>query len=200
MLTVVAQVPNKTKSHGRRWLCNCDCGGSIETVTSSLNSGKTYHCGCQRYPDLTGKVFGKLTIIGRTDKRGPRGARTVPLWECRCECGNISYKATDTLTNPDESMCKECSDKLHTSKARANAGFVGGTQISKMSTEKLSRANTSGHKGVYYEKSSGKWRAHIGFRGQRIKLGTFAKLEDAVKARQRGEEEYFGKFLEDIKG
>ena len=58
--------------------------------------------------DLSGQHFGKLTVICRSDKRGSRGARTVPLWECRCECGNTVYKATDSLTNPDLSMCSEC--------------------------------------------------------------------------------------------
>lgn len=61
--------------------------------------------------NLVGRRFGKLEVIGRSDKRGSRGARTVPLWECRCECGNITYKATDTLTNPELSMCNDCVGK-----------------------------------------------------------------------------------------
>ena len=62
--------------------------------------------------NLIGRRFGKLEVISRSGKRGSRGARTVPLWECRCECGNITYKATDTLTNPDLSMCNEWSANM----------------------------------------------------------------------------------------
>ena len=53
---------------------------------------------------LIGQQFGKLEVISRSDKRAPRGKRTVPLWECRCECGNITYKATDILKNDKLSM------------------------------------------------------------------------------------------------
>lgn len=28
------------------WLCKCDCGGKIETISSSLLNGKTKSCGC----------------------------------------------------------------------------------------------------------------------------------------------------------
>ena len=84
--------------------------------------------------DLIGQRFGRLEVIGRSDKRGSRGARTVPLWECRCDCGAITYKATDTLTNPDLSMCNECAGKYAAAKMRENAGFVDGTQISRIKT------------------------------------------------------------------
>ena len=76
--------------------------------------------------NLIGRHFGKLEVIGRSDKRGSRGARTVLLWECRCECGAICYKATDTLTNPDLSMCNECVGKYAGEKMREKAGFVDG--------------------------------------------------------------------------
>ncbi len=92
-------------------------------------------------------------------------------------------------------MCAECADKIHTSKARVNAGFVNGTQISKIRSEKLSKANTSGVKGVCLDKRSGKWRAGIKFKGKSIHLGYYKTFPEAVKARKRGEEEYFGTFL-----
>ena len=130
-LTVIEQLPS-TKTGQRRWRCICDCGGEHIATSHNLNSGKTTNCGCKKSPDLTGKVFGRLTVIGRSDKRNPRGARTTPMWECRCECGNITYKATDTLTNPDESMCQECHNRLAPQKARESAGFVEGTQLSKI--------------------------------------------------------------------
>lgn len=146
--------------------------------------------------DLAGKKIGKLTVLGPSDKRGPRGKRTVPLWECRCECGEICYKATDTLTNPDESMCAKCADKVHTEKARANAGYVDGTQLSKIRDMTPSAANTSGVRGVYYESKFDRWRAQIIFQKKRYYLGTFKKKEDAIKARQVAEDELFAPFME----
>jgi len=149
--------------------------------------------------NLIGRHFGKLEVIGHSDKRGSRGKRTVPLWECRCECGAICYKATDTLTNPDLNMCNECVGKYATEKARAKAGFVDGTQISKITSTELISTNTSGCRGVYWDKNSGKWRARLKFKGKIMNFGSYKNFEDAVKARKEAEQLIYGEFLEQIK-
>lgn len=194
---VVVEQMESTKQGQRRWLCKCDCGGTCVSTTGNLNSGHTTNCGCKKSPDLTGKVFGKLTVLGRSDKRNPRGKRTTPMWECRCECGAITYKATDTLTNPDMSMCNECAGKYAADIARQSAGFVGGTQITKIADMKPTAANTSGARGVYFEKRSNKWRSRLTFKGKIMSFGSFARFEDAVFARKEAEKIYFGEFLEE---
>ncbi len=197
-LTVIQKLPSD-EWRRQRWTCQCDCGGEVILNTTQLRRGIPDHCGCQKKvmrSNLTGQQIGKLTVLGPSDKRAPRGKRTVPLWECRCECGEICYKATDTLTNPDESMCAKCADKVHTEKARANAGYVDGTQLSKIRDMTPSAANTSGVRGVYYESKFDRWRAQIIFQKKRYYLGTFKKREDAIKARQAAEDELFAPFLE----
>ena len=195
-LIVVAKA--ESKSGQRRWMCQCDCGGTNIVTTGNLNSGHTTNCGCKKSPDLTGRVFGKLTVIGRSDRRNPRGKRTTPMWECRCECGNITYKATDTLTNPDESMCQECKGRIGAEIARQSAGFVGGTQISRIKNMTLIATNTSGCRGVYYDKRNNKYRARLKFKGKIMNFGSYRNFEDAVAARKAAEQEYFGAFLEEI--
>ena len=152
-LTVIEQVESSSRGQ-RRYRCICDCGGTIIAFAGNLKSGHTTSCGCNKSPDLTGQVFGKLTVIGRSDKRNSRGARTTPMWECRCECGAITYKATDTLTNPEESMCKSCQGLYAAENARKSAGFIDGTQISRIQNMNLTASNTSGCRGVYYDKRS----------------------------------------------
>ena len=149
--------------------------------------------------DLCGARFGKLEVIGLSDKRGSRGARTVPLWECRCECGNITYKATDTLKNADLSMCGDCARLYAAAKMRENAGYSCGTQISRLVGDQPNVTSSSGARGVYYEQKSGKWRARLRFKRRLISLGTFTSFEEAVKARKRGEELIYGEFLEEMK-
>lgn len=198
-LTVVERL-SMDEWHRMQYRCKCDCGGEIILNRAQLRRGKPDHCGCRKQimrSDLTGKRIGRLTVLGPSEKRAPRGKRTVPLWECLCDCGEICYKATDTLTNPDESMCAKCADKVHTAKARAKAGFTDGTQISKLKSTKLNKANTSGVNGVRYCKRDNLWQAQIGFKGQKINLGYYTHFADAVKARHRAEEEYFGTFLEE---
>ena len=148
--------------------------------------------------DLIGEHFGMLEVIRLSDKRGSRGKRTVPLWECRCECGRITYKATDTLKNPEVSMCSECSGKYAATKMRQSSGYVGGTQISRISSDRVSVTNTSGCRGVYLDKKSGKWRARLKFKGQIMSFGSYSLYEDAVKARKQAEDEYFGTYLQSV--
>jgi hypothetical protein len=59
---------------------------------------------------------------------------------------------------------------------------------------KLSKANTSGVKGVYYVKCRSEWIAVIHYRRRRIFLGGFKTKQEAIKARQEGEVKYFGEF------
>jgi hypothetical protein len=149
--------------------------------------------------NLVGRRFGKLEVIARSDKRGSRGERTVPLWECRCDCGAITYKATDTLTNPEVSMCAECLKTYAPEKMRKKAGFVNGTQISRIKNPKPVANNTSGCRGVYLEKSTGKWRVRLKFQGKLMDFGRYEDFNDAVLVRKKAEKQIYGDFLENLK-
>lgn len=150
--------------------------------------------------DLSGQHFGKLAVICRSDKRGSRGARTVPLWECRCECGEICYKATDALKNAALSMCSACAGRYAGQKMREGAGYVDGTQISRIKSDKLISTNTSGCRGVYFDKRTGLWRARLKFKGKLMNFGSYRSFQDAVNARKAAEREYFGEYLPDAQG
>lgn len=56
---------------------------------------------------------------------------------------------------------------------------------------KLNRRNTSGHRGVSYNKRNNKWRARIVKNKKEYFLGEFEKIEDAIKAREEAEEKMF---------
>lgn len=51
----------------------------------------------------------------------------------------------------------------------------------------LSRANTSGYKGVSWRSDRKKWRAYIFIDYKQLCLGVFEKLEDAIKVRKEAE-------------
>lgn len=57
----------------------------------------------------------------------------------------------------------------------------------------LSKNNKSGVKGVCYETRANKWRAYIGFAGEKIRLGYFSSFDEAVLARTAAESLY-GKY------
>ena len=102
LLTVI----EKTKDESGRsmWKCQCDCGGIACVQTGHLNAGTTKSCGClqrEKQKDLTGQRFGKLTVLGKTDKR----KRGCILWECQCDCGNICLKPTGDLNWGTATSC-----------------------------------------------------------------------------------------------
>lgn len=51
--------------------------------------------------DLTGKKFGRLTVIQKTDKR----ASSQVVWLCRCDCGNMVEATTTHLTRGNTKSC-----------------------------------------------------------------------------------------------
>jgi len=58
----------------------------MEIITTIDRLGRKFSA-----EDLTGRVFGRLTVIGLSEKKTPsRGGSFRLRWDCRCECGNIS--------------------------------------------------------------------------------------------------------------
>lgn len=58
----------------------------------------------------------------------------------------------------------------------------------------LSSSNTSGVTGVYFDKKRNRWVASIMINYKSIHLGGFIEFEDAVRARKKAEDEYFGEW------
>lgn len=58
--------------------------------------------------DLTGKIFGDLTILERyySDKKTKRGNA---IWKCKCKCGNIAFKESgDLRKNKNKGLNTSC--------------------------------------------------------------------------------------------
>jgi hypothetical protein len=59
----------------------------------------------------------------------------------------------------------------------------------------LNENNTSGVKGIYWDKNANKWHAQIKFKNKLIYLGLFDNLEDAKTARQQKANELYGEYI-----
>jgi len=58
--------------------------------------------------DLTGQVFGRLTVVERaTYQISPSGV-AQPRWLCRCECGTVSIKRASHLRSGSTTTCGKC--------------------------------------------------------------------------------------------
>lgn len=58
----------------------------------------------------------------------------------------------------------------------------------------IPRNNTSGVKGVSWNKNKNRWEVYIGYNGKQIRLGAFIDKEDAIRVRQNAEEKYYGEY------
>ena len=55
----------------------------------------------KRFVDITGKVFGRLTVIRMVGKN----KRSVYVWECLCECGKVRNVIKANLNNGHTNSC-----------------------------------------------------------------------------------------------
>lgn len=71
-----------------------------------------------RTNNLTGKNFGRLTVIGLDDREDRH-----TYWVCQCECGNIKVARSDALVSGRTQSCgciKKEQDKINLSQSRHN--------------------------------------------------------------------------------
>ena len=71
------------------------------------------------------------------------------------------------------------------------------TQEQNVMNTKLKNHNSSGITGVWYHNLRNKWVAEIEVDKQKIYLGLFSDINDAIKTRKAAEEKYFGEYSYD---
>ena len=98
LIVIREAVRSKQSKRTVRWLCDCDCGMCSVVNSQDLRSGKTKSCGCMKRVDLTGKHYGRLTVLGRS-----HGAPST--WDCRCECGSLVIVRGGNLHSGSTKSC-----------------------------------------------------------------------------------------------
>lgn len=182
-LVCLAPTEQRGPSGGTVWRCQCDCGKECLAVSTQLMRGFKKSCGCLSHParkDFVGKRFGMLTVLEYAGKRNG-----MHRWRCRCDCGEETVVGQTLLQSGKTKSCG-C---LQRTQVLDNLRLVDGTSVTILEAMKrrVIASNTSGYRGVYQEKKSGKWRAQITFKGKTYYLGSFDKMEEAVRARQKAE-------------
>jgi hypothetical protein len=97
------------------------------------------------------------------------------------------------IPNDDKKAYVDHIDGNKTNNALTNLRWA--THSENEMNKALSVINTSGIKGVYWNKEKKKWRAQIKINGKTQHIGYFCNLEDAKMARYQRARELFGTFL-----
>lgn len=126
-LTAIEPYPTKIGER-TKWVCRCACGNTKVVRTSDLLNGNTQSCGCSKPEaakkaaeknrgrqspkliDLTGKRFGRLVVIKKSEERTPSNK---VAWVCRCDCGNVVTRSGDTLRGGHTSSCGCLAHEAH---------------------------------------------------------------------------------------
>lgn len=104
------------------WNCICDCGAKRRVSGQNLLKGQSQSCGCRHREisrrvghlnriDLTGKRFGRLTVIkfyGRISGR--------VHWFCQCECGNKCHVSAASLVRGLTRSCRCLEQEMRSGK------------------------------------------------------------------------------------
>lgn len=80
------------------WECECSCGKIGRVTSEALRLGKSKSCGHDPYNriDLTGKQFGKWTVIRYAG---------LKRWLCKCSCGIEKEVFGLSLRNGTSNSC-----------------------------------------------------------------------------------------------
>lgn len=145
----------------------------------------------------------RLTIIGKDIHR--------PGYViCQCECGRVKSIRKSNITNKSSpTLSCGCLQKetmrnsgraviARNSRRSVEQNLKYHTNLQVIRDDKPPKNNTSGVKGVTWDKNSRKWYAYISVHRKRISLGRFKDFEEAVKARKAAEDEYFRPILEEV--
>jgi hypothetical protein len=203
----------------RRYSCVCDCGRIIIAYQCNLRAGKSQSCGCLRDENVS-KLFssGENEIIIYSDYaeliildcHGEEKARAIldldDIEKVRGYRWYLSTQGYAVAKNKHNNRRNLAMHRLiypygvmgdHVDRNRLNnrkANLREANSQENCMNQGIRSTNTSGFRGIYWDKSREKWSADIMYSGKKYHLGRFTLKEDAISARIKAEKELFGKF------
>jgi hypothetical protein len=210
-LTVIGfhSLKRNGRNNEKYWLCNCSCGNrEVLASTRELRKGRKKSCGhlnvVRRKHQHKYEIKDTYVVV-YTHKDEPFYIdiedleivlkRTWFKHHGGYICSKINNKHVRLhryLLNPPEDKVVDHKNRITYDNRRSNLRIC--EPIENSWNASLGKNNTSGTTGVWFDKASGKWIAHIRCKGEKMYLGLFANKEDAIETRIKAEIKYFGEF------
>lgn len=123
--TVLRRVPNVKGRRDALWACQCVCGRESVVTGGNLRSGGSTQCrwcGNSGFVDLSGRRFGKWTVIKRVPV--PEGYHNTPYYRVKCDCGNEADVQAGALRSGKTKQCMPCAFFLPEGEAAFNRVYL----------------------------------------------------------------------------
>ena len=205
----------RSKNRNIIWHCRCDCGNELDIPTASLTSGNTQSCGCLRIERIkeTGKKNRNLNYYDLSGEYGIGYTYKNEPFYFDIEDYNLIKEYTWTI-NPDGyvySIPNGRVIKMHILIMSPPKGKVvdhinhitfdnrkSNLRICEHYQNRINslpyKNNTSGRKGVYWDKTRNKWMVCITANKKTYNLGRYDDFDEAVRVREEAEEKYHKEF------
>lgn len=119
---IVTKFNSVDKNQQCLWECLCECGNKLVTLGTSLTSGCTTSCGCNKSQfreNLIGKRFTRLLVVGEAVK-----INNSYKWTCLCDCGKITLVTTGRLNFGTSKSCGCLTREINSKLCSARKGIL----------------------------------------------------------------------------
>lgn len=199
-LLAIAPTEKRTKNGGVIWECRCDCGRTKEVPAAALLKGETKTCRqCEknRYYVVCeidqlrkeSKVYFYIDI-GDLEKAKEYKWHICNGYVVTCVQGKYFRLHQILLGFPKSGI--DHIDRNPLNNRRSNLRLCN--QQQNTANTGLFKHNSTGYKGVSWDKGRNKYIAKIKLNGKTINLGRYAAAEDAAIAYNKKAKEVFGKY------
>lgn len=191
-LLVVGQADKR--SGKRYWECKCDCGTIKSIMPQSLRNGDTVSCGCLRKEKA--RVHGMAKTSEYSAWSEAKARCYNPKNKCFQHYGERGIRVCSEWLHSFETFLKDMGprpsrthslDRIDVNGNYCKENCRWADPETQQRNKRTSKNNTSGHRGVSWDKKPSKWRVRMVFDGRNHFLGYFNSLEEAVAARKKAE-------------